>query len=255
MRAGAGSRGPHKGRCSGLINTRRTVKKNMEYGGVVIVSGSDFVRQYSNYKKEFLKELKSGNIEVSFKDAGESKKMVLELFEQWLRQKTVEPVNNKENEAFLFDSFLDEVLSRAKKILKERGIHITYTSLSKQLGIRESWKCIKVFGSNSVYYRIGKTKPRKGPNKGREYLVFDLVMDGNKKLVFVPLLEKKNKIENRLGAQLVRELPKVEATGKYRLKMLLPFDLVRERNIRLAAKKLADFVEATKPYLDELGVV
>jgi len=65
----------------------------------------------------------------------------------------------------------------------------------------------------------------------------------------------KDNIENLLGSSLERELPKVEATGKYRLKLMLPYGVVRERNIRLAARKLADFVEATKPYLSELGVI
>lgn len=215
---------------------------------------TDFVQQYASYKDEFLNELKSGNIEIDFTESGDSKKKVLELFEQWLQTKTSQR-EPQGTEAESFDSFLDNVLARAKKILQERGIQVTCLSLSKQIGITESWKCIRVFGSNNIFYRIGKTKPRKGPNKGKEYLVMDLVMDGHKKQVFVPLLEKKDNIESRLGASLERELPKVEATGKYRLKLLLPYDVVRERNIRLAARKLADFVTATKPHLNELGVV
>lgn len=215
---------------------------------------SDFVRQYAAYKEEFLKELKSGNVEINFKDGADSKKMVLELFEQWIKKKSA-PQESRDIEGDSFDSFLDEVLQRAKRILLERGIRISYLSLSQQIGIAESWKCIKVFGSNDIFYRIGKTKPRKGPNKGQEYLVFDLVMDGHKKQVFVPLLEKKDRIESSLGVSLERELPKVEATGKYRLKLMLPYDVVREKNIRLAARKLADFVGATKPFLDDLGVM
>lgn len=222
---------------------------------------NDFLEQFSRHKDNFLKELKRGNIEVNFKvdsDASnsDSRKMILELFEQWLQRKTEQDqlaVSYDETESF--DVFLDDVLSRAKKMLQERGIHIAYTSLSKQMGITESWKCIRVFGRSNIYYRIGKTKPRKGPYKGKDYLVMDLVMDGNKKQVFVPLLKKKDVIENQLGVPLERELPKVEATGKYRLKLLLPYEVVRERNKRLAAKKLADFVEATKPHLDALGVI
>ncbi|MBF7084568.1 hypothetical protein IT084_16645 [Desulfallas sp. Bu1-1] len=219
----------------------------------------DFVDQFSKHKQAFLDELKSGNIKVNFKVDGnaDSKKMVLELFEKWLIEKSTgeQASQQVQDDNQNFDEFLDEVLARAKKILKERGIHIAYTSLSQKMGITESWKCIRVFGRSNIYYRIGKTRPRKGPNKGREYLVMDLVMDGNKKQVFIPLLKKKDTIENQLGVPLERELPKVEATGKYRLKLLLPYDVVRERNIRLAAKKLADFVGATKPLLTELGVV
>ncbi len=224
----------------------------LKNGGGVFMS--DFMQQYAVYKEEFLKELKSGNVEINFKDGADSKKMVLELFEQWLK-KTTTKKGPKVVESVSFDSFLDEVLHRAKIILQERGIRISYMSFSQQMGIAESWKCIKVFGSNNIFYRIGKTKPRKGPNKGREYLVVDLVMDGHKKQVFVPLLEKKDNIESRLGVSLERELPKVEATGKYRLKLMLPYEVVREKNIRLAARKLADFVGATKPYLDDLGVM
>ncbi|MCL2338225.1 MAG: hypothetical protein FWC60_12505 [Firmicutes bacterium] len=215
---------------------------------------SNFLRQYAAYKEEFLKELKSVNVTVNLKNNADSKKVVLELFEEWLKGKTA-PRKSQPMANDSFDSFLDEVLFRAKKILLARGIRISYLSLSQQIGIAESWKCIKVFGNDTIFYRIGKTKPRKGPHKGREYLVFDLVMDGHKKQVFVPLLQKKDRIESSLGASLERELPQVEATGKYRLKLLLSYEVVREKNIRLAARKLADFVGTTKPYLDDLGVL
>jgi len=215
-----------------------------------------FIEQFSQYKKEFLEELKKGDIKVDFDDDDvNSKKIALEMFESWLLKRTAQEQNNQIKEAPPFDEFLDHVLSRAQKYLRERGIQMTYTSLSKQMGIAETWKCIRVFGHSNIYYRIGKTRPRKGPNKGGEYLVMDLVMDGHKKKVFSPLLQKKERIEHRLGVPLERELPKVEATGKYRLKLLLSDEVIKERNIRLVAKKLADFVETTKPYLSELGVV
>ncbi|WP_027365948.1 hypothetical protein [Desulfotruncus alcoholivorax] len=216
-----------------------------------------FIERFSQYKKEFLEELKKGNIKASFDfDVNaDSKKMGLELFESWLVKKAAQETESLEEEAPPFDEFLDQVLVRAQKYLRERGIQMAYTSLSKQMGISETWKCIRVFGHSNIYYRIGKTRPRKGPNKGGEYLVMDLVMDGYKKKVFNPLLQKKEKMEHRLGVPLERELPRVEATGKYRLKLLLSDDVIKERNIRLAAKKLADFVETTKPYLSELGVV
>ncbi|SFH43267.1 hypothetical protein SAMN05660649_05181 [Desulfotomaculum arcticum] len=216
-----------------------------------------FIEQFSQHKKEFLEELKKGNIKVNLNSdlASDSRKMALELFESWLLEKTTQERDALVDETPPFDEFLDQVLARAQKYLRERGIQMSYTSLSKQMGISETWKCIRVFGHSNIYYRIGKTRPRKGPNKGGEYLVMDLVMDGYKKKVFSPLLLKKEKIEHRLGVPLERELPKVEATGKYRLKLMLSDDVIKERNIRLAARKLADFVETTKPYLSELGVV
>lgn len=158
---------------------------------------SKFMEQFSRHKNDFLKELTRGNIEINFKadSNADSKKMILELFEQWLLKKTdleqLQPIQTVQDDTQSFDDFLDDVLSRAKKILNERGIKIAYTSLSNKFGIAESWKCIRVFGSNNIYYRIGKTRPRKGPYKGQEYLVIDLVMDGNKKQVFVPLLKKR----------------------------------------------------------------
>lgn len=220
---------------------------------------NDFLEQFAKHKEEFLKELKRGNLEVNFKaDSNvDNKKMMLELFEQWIRKKVKreQVIGDGEDGIQSFNVFLDNVLLGAKKILKERGIQIAYTSLSEKMGIAESWKCIKVFGRSNIYYRIGKIRPRKGPHKGSQYLVIDLVMDGNKNQVFVPLLKEKDNIENRLGVSLERELPKVEATGKYRLKLFMPYDVFRKRDNRLAARKLADFVEATKPYLDELGVI
>lgn len=212
-----------------------------------------FIEQFSQHKKEFLEELKKGNLNSEVNS--DSKRMELELFESWLLEKTTQEREATVEETPPFDEFLDHVLLRAQKNLRERGIQMSYTSLSKQMGIAETWKCIRVFGHSNIYYRIGKTRPRKGPNKGGEYLVMDLVMDGYKKKVFSPLLLKKEKIEHRLGVSLERELPKVEATGKYRLKLMLSDDIIKERNIRLAARKLADFVETTKPYLSELGVV
>lgn len=154
-----------------------------------------------------------------------------------------------------FNDFLEEVLDRATKILQEEGIKVTCVSLGKKLGITESWKCIQISNNKSVYYRIGKTKPRKGPLKGREFLVVDLVMDGCKRQVFVPLLKRRENIEKKLGITLVRESPRVEAMGQYRLKLMMPSDLYYKGNVRYVARQLANFITTTRPYLAELGVV
>jgi len=154
-----------------------------------------------------------------------------------------------------FNDFLEDVLKKAAKMLQENGIKIHCISLSKRLGIPESWKCISISNSTNVYYRIGKTKPRKGPRKGQEFLVIDLVMDGYKKKVFVPLLKKRENIERKLGTTLERESPGLEATGQYRLKLIMPEEVYYKRNVRYAANQLANFIMTTKPYLTELGVV
>lgn len=227
---------------------------------------SDFMQQYAAYKDEFLGEYKSGKLKFNFKEGVHGQKAVLESFEQWLKKKkqaekrvsgsAAAKVPASAEKVVAFNSFLDDVLQEAQKILAERGIKITCLSLCQRIGIAESWKCIRVFSNSNIFYRIGKTKPRKGPYQGKEYLVVDLVMDGHKKQVFRPLLQKKSDIENVLGVSLARELPKVEATGKYRLKLMLPYDdVVEEKNIGLVANKLADFVDATKPYLHEVGVI
>lgn len=154
-----------------------------------------------------------------------------------------------------FDEFLEDVIKKASKILKEDGIRIRCVSFKKKLGIAESWKCIEIYNRANVYYRIGKLKPRKGPRKGQEFLVIDLVMDGYKKKVFVPLLEKRESIEKKLGTTLERERPRIEATGQYRLKLIMPDDVYYERNVRYAARQLAKFIKTTTPYLAELGIV
>jgi len=154
-----------------------------------------------------------------------------------------------------FNDFLEDVLNKAAEILKRHGIQINCVSLGKKLGIAESWKCIRVSNSKNIYYRIGKTRPRKGPRKGQEFLVIDLVMDGHKKQIFVPLLKKRDSIERKLGVTLERELPRVEATGKYRLKLMIPGDAYYQGNVRYVAGQLANFISTTRPYLDELGVV
>lgn len=154
-----------------------------------------------------------------------------------------------------FDDFLEDVVKKASKILQEHGIRIKCISLRKRLGIAESWKCIGISNRANIYYRIGRTKPRKGPRKGQEFLVIDLVMDGYKKKVFIPLLKKRESIEKKLGTTLERELPGTEATGQYRLKLIMPDDVYYKRNVRYAAHQLAKFIRTTKPYLAELGVV
>lgn len=154
-----------------------------------------------------------------------------------------------------FNDFLKDVLNRASQELKEKGITIRYLSLADKLGIAESWKCIWISNRKNVYYRIGRTKPRKGPRKGQEFIVIDLVMDGNKRKVFVPLLQKRDIIEQKLGTKLERELPGIEATGQYRLKLVIPDEVYNQKDVRYAANQLVKFIKATKPYLAELGVV
>lgn len=213
---------------------------------------------FNRRKEEFLKKITQQATEGKGEKAGVMRelKKFLDWFEFWLQSEEsidiehATPAPEEKN----FDQFLDEVLAETRRILAEQNVEVTYTLPGQNLGISESWKCVKVFGNNDIYYRIGRTRPRKGPYQGRELLVIDLVMDGYKKQVFLPLLELKAEIEKRLGAVLERELPKVEATGKYRLKVILPYEVVRRGDTRLAARKFADFIAVTKPLINRLGI-
>ncbi|MFZ5634344.1 MAG: hypothetical protein ACOY40_16025 [Bacillota bacterium] len=180
-------------------------------------------------------------------------KKALDWFEKWLREEKDIPQKSQPISSKSFDEFVDEVLLEVKKLLDPKGINIVFSLPGQSLGIVESWKCVKVFDNTNIYYRIGRTRPRKGPSRGQDLLVLDLVMDGHKKQVFLPLLEMKSEIEKKLGSTLERELPKVEATGKYRLKIHLPIESV-QGDVAQTAHKFAEFISVTKPILNQFGI-
>ncbi len=204
----------------------------------------DFVNLFNRQKEAFLREYKNSSYEKA-----------LNWFERWLRERKEKTAGSNACEPFHFENFIDQVLAQTKEILRGRGVKMTYPSSEQWLGIKGSWRCIMVLENKNIYYRIGKTRPRKGPYQNTDLLVFDLVMDGQKKQVFLPILEHKREIERELGEVLERELPKVEATGKYRLKLILPFYLVEHREVDLTSRKLASFILVTKKTLNKLGVV
>ncbi|MFZ5642980.1 MAG: hypothetical protein ACOY46_05275 [Bacillota bacterium] len=216
----------------------------------------NFLDIFNRHKKAFLKDIEKGQGVKPYAGPDDKSdfKKALDWFEKWLKDEKVSALKSPPMSAKSFDEFVDDVLQEVKIILEPRNINIVFSLPGQSIGIIESWKCVKVFDNTDVYYRIGKTRPRKGPNKGQEFLVLDLVMDGHKKQVFMPLLELKPEIEKRLGSELERELPKVEATGKYRLKILLPIENVQGDVVR-TAKKFAEFISVTKPFLNQLGVI
>lgn len=225
------------------------------------MTDNEFIELFHRQKEAFLKNYskKDGRYNTTggnVNSNGEQKK-VLDWFERWLREERVatDQEGDQSKAAVSFDEFISEVLTQTQELLARRGIKMVYTLPGQQLGISESWKCVQVFGRRDVYYRIGRTRPRKGAYRGQELLIIDLVMDGFKKQIFIPLLNQKEELEKRLGEELERELPRVEATGKYRLKLLLPFDVVKHGNTRYVAGKLSDFISVTKPVLNNLGVV
>jgi hypothetical protein len=219
------------------------------------VTEKSFIDIFSRQKKAFLKEMEKDPKVKSFPSPDDKSdfKRALDWFEKWLKEENIADRKSPPMSSKSFDEFVDAVLLEVKNLLTEKDINIIFSLPGQSLGIIESWKCIKVFDNTDIYYRIGKTRPRKGPNKGQEFLVLDLVMDGHKKQVFVPLLDLIPEIEKKLGNELERELPKVEATGKYRLKILLPIESV-QGDTAWTARKFADFIAVTKPFLQRLGV-
>lgn len=204
---------------------------------------SDFFSVFEQYKERFLQQ----------EHARENKKS-LELFEKWLRgNSSLLRINTAEirNKKIDYGNFFTGVVSEAQKILHEKGIKIKAISL----GLKESSKCIIVYRDSTIYYRVGKTCPRKGNYGGMELLVMELIMDGNKNNVFIPLLQRVEAMEKRLGTRIERESPKVEGTGKYRFKLLFPFERDDSfATVRRYAKILADFIVITRQELLNLNV-
>jgi len=219
------------------------------------VTEKSFIDIFSRHKKAFLKDMDKGQgIKPPASPEGRSDlKKALDWFEKWLKEENIADRKSPPLSSKSFDEFIDDVLLEVKSLLAQKNINIVFSIPGQSMGIIESWKCVKVFDNTDIYYRIGKTRPRKGPNKGQEFLVLDLVMDGHKKQIFLPLLNLKPEIEKKLGSELERELPKVEATGKYRLKILLPIENVQGDTV-FTAKKFADFISVTKPFLNGLGI-
>jgi len=200
----------------------------------------EFLIQFSHFKQEFLDTSKR----PANKPKGNRKK-VLENFERWLQLRA-----KMEKAEMTFSDFLNNVVLVAGKILENNDIAISCPAPV----FKESKRCISIFKNSTVFYRIGRVKPRRGFNKGQNILVIELVMDGHKKSVFLPLLEMKEEIEERLEEKLLRELPRTESAGHYRVKTFLPYHLVESNDVQIVAGDLADFILATLPSLEKLGL-
>ncbi|MCL6479262.1 MAG: hypothetical protein K6T65_12785 [Peptococcaceae bacterium] len=207
------------------------------------MSSGDFFSTFELYKERYLQQ-----------DQALENKRALDHFERWLKgNKSLLQVKPREvkNKKIDLGKFLTQIVSEAKKILADKGIQINCVSL----GLKESSKCISVFSDNTVYYRLGRTCPRIGPYGGMELLVMELIMDGNKNNIFVPLLKQQHKLEKLLGNKVERENPRVEATGKYRFKLLFPFEYNESAgNIGNLGGILANFIYFTRDELIKLNV-
>lgn len=208
------------------------------------MQSADFYSIFELYKERYLQ----------MEHARENKRS-LDLFGRWLkgnsnlRQIKVSEIKSKKID---MGKFLTDVVREAKNMLVDRGIIINGISL----GLKVSSRCISVFKDNTIYYRIGKTLPRKGQYRGMEMLVMELVMDGNKNNVYIPLLSRIELLERQMGTEIDRENAKVEATGKYRFKLLFPLENDESAGaVQKNAKILADFIYYTRQELLTLNVV
>ena len=186
------------------------------------MTNRDFVKMFSAKKQAFLEDLYPHS---KVDSAGHL--VVLESFEKWLSNNTLTKSKDKtKSEALDFNDFATQVLHQANELLITNGIN-PYTFQSRSFKINTSWKCLKIYDTNQIFFRIGKTRPRKGPFKGKELLVIELVMDGNKK-IFLHMLEKMEELEKALGQPLNRELPRAESTAKYRLRLVFPIEIAKQ---------------------------
>jgi len=202
----------------------------------------EFFNYFQKQKQEFLKAHGQDNHEK-----------ILNRFGKWLEKERIRECSEKKTGDF--DDFVDEVLVQTEKMLNLVGIKIIYVPPDQRMGFKESWRCIQVFENKNIYYRLGKTRLRKRAPQGQNILLFELVMDGQKKKIFLPLLNLKKEMEIEFGEIFERELPSVESTGKYRLKVFMPFYVVERWDVRLVSVKLAKFILITKKALNRLGIV
>lgn len=203
--------------------------------------GNNFLSAFELYKTRYLQQ-----------DQGVESKKALDIFEKWLKKNTglicIDKKNNKKVDLF---SYISGIVDGAHKILVEKGVKINVISL----GLKESSRCITVFNCKSIYYRVGRTNPRKGPYRGMELLVMELVMDGNKNSIFVPLLKRIELLEKSVGKEIQRENENVEATGKYRFKLLFPLGDYSETAIKSLSEMLAKFIYYTRYELISLNII
>ena len=208
------------------------------------MNNGDFVSVFELYKERYLQQDQQGY---------ETKK-ALDRFQNWLKNNTkLFPAGAKSEKQQKIDlgRFISAIVQETRSILAEKGMQISCISL----GLKESSKCIRAFGESTIYYRLGKTCPRKGNYRGMELLAMELVMDGNKNNVFIPLLERQEAIEKHMGTRIERENPRIESTGKYRFKLYFPFenDDSAEAIGRMSVM-LADFIYITREELLNLNI-
>ncbi|MGQ9557747.1 MAG: hypothetical protein ACUVTU_07310 [Desulfurispora sp.] len=187
--------------------------------------------------------------------------LILDRFEEWLKSRLAGGENrgDRQRRARIAPGiYLQQVMELVRrKLEQEHGIGLRLITLGASWSVKETSKCATVFSESNIYYRLGRTRPRKGEYSGRELIVFELVMDGHKHDIFLPMLARQEELSRRTGYLVERELSRLEATGKYRFKLLFPCtgeDGAELPDIFLLAEKITAFVGVTVELLTSLGV-
>ena len=204
----------------------------------------DFVSAFEQRKELFIRQVMPGD----------NNRKALDLFEKWLKSKQEHSKKPQKPQAtkMEFGLLLDSVVKEAESRLADKGVYANCVD-SIVPGNRSNSRCIRVKHLDSIYYRICKTSPRKGKYSGKSLLAVELIMDGNKNNIFMPLLFEKVNMEKELGMEIERERQTIEATGKYRFKIL--FDLDEYENLAITPKlgeAMAKFMLVTWNYLNKV---
>ncbi|MFZ5590232.1 MAG: hypothetical protein ACOY81_00225 [Bacillota bacterium] len=211
----------------------------------------EFISLFNQHKKMFL----------ALHGADGTSALTLNRFEEWLKsrlQGDEKKGAGRRRARIAPGIYLQQVMELVrKKLQQEHNICLRLITLGASWSVKETSKCATVFNESNIYYRLGRTRPRKGEYSGRELVVFELVMDGHKHNVFLPMLTRLDELSGKVGYPVERELPRLEATGKYRFKLLFPCageDDAELPDIFFLAEKIAAFVSSTVELLTNLGV-
>jgi hypothetical protein len=237
---------------------------------VFILTEREFIDIFEQQKSDFLVENVMGANQIN----------ILNQFEEWIKENIpVKPgaiqdkkvvkrtsgvksgrraerkAKEKKTEPD-FGEYLEEIVRKAEYVLAAKGIQLNCVAFDNLFAAKQSSKCIKICDNQNIFCRIGKSWPRKGKYQGRGVVLIELVMDGFKTSVFLPLLKKIATIESRVGMTVEREMPHIENAGKYRFKLFFPFGDDGEINYDSAfiGRTLAEFIFILKICLEELGL-
>lgn len=227
------------------------------------MSESELLREFRAKREEFLKHLEDGSLKIKDRRGRSDRagERLFDWFEKWLAGEIEIKKPKKTEPAMPLDQFLNEVTVETARMLLADDQKLENILNGPLNNGSHAWKCysknwksLYVFEDSEVFYRIGKTTPRKGKNQGQELIVIELVLDGMKKQAFIPLLDYVGEIEAKIGAPLEREQPRAEATGKYRFKLFVPYAHAHDGEVEVVAERLYEFVGATRPLLHKFGV-